>query len=318
MQEKQKISIEEVWKNWIDCLIGDDRNSIFQQINLMIWDTSIFRVVVACRKKKVEKNSEEPEINGALHSFIDRNYFQSQCLYIRRIIDSSFVIRGKKGVFSLGALLKDLKKYRLELNREKFLFLLGKPYDYSEIQKKENEYLKTHHNCIVPSEYDWWPIEEAHRFFDRLCGINITERRPDDVIPEQVFSRLDDKLSTCKKIIEYVEKNIAHSATQDSREIQNAEDLRITFHQIWDAQKIVFEVANFLSTALFSTGNMALQTENHNFYQYWDKPMFECDEIGLVRSTVKAYRDETSKWSETAIDNIWNWIEETNVEEIEG
>ncbi|MDP2159004.1 MAG: hypothetical protein Q8K02_00850 [Flavobacterium sp.] len=317
MQEKQKIIIEEAWKNWIDCLIGDDRNSIFQQINLMIWDTSIFRVIVASRKKLVEKNLEGPEINGALHSFIDRNYFQTQCLYIRRIIDPPYAIRGEKGVFSLGALIKDLKNYRSELNREKFLFLLGKPYDYSEIQKKENEYLKTHHNCIVPSEYDWWPIEEAHRFFDRLSGVPRTERSPENVISEHVFSRLEEKLKSCESIFHHVNKYIAHSSTPESRKSINPKESGISFNQIWAAQKIVFEVADFLSTALFSTGHMALPIENHNFYQYWEKPMFESDEIGLVRATYKAYSEETKKWSEKAIDNIWIWIEEKNVQGIE-
>jgi hypothetical protein len=62
---------------------------------------------------------------------------------------------------------------------------------------------------------------------------------------------------------------------------------------------------------------MALPLENYNFYQYWETSMFESHEIDLIRSTVKAYRDETSKWSEKAIDNIWNWIEEINVQEIE-
>ncbi len=311
MVGKLDSSIEDAWKNWVECLIGDDRNSIFHQINLMIWDTSIFRVVVAGRKKKVEKNSKEPELNGALHSFIDRNYFHSQCLYIRRIIDDSYEIRGKYGVFSLGALIKDLKRFRLELTRERYLLLLRKPYDYSEIQEKENEYLRLHQNCIVRSEFDWWSSEEAHRFFDRLGGVPRTQRNPQDVISMQVFTILEKRLKSCKRIIEYVEKYIAHSAIVDSRILQNANDLEINFHQIWDTQKTIFEIADFLSTALFSTGHMPLPLENHYFFQYWDNPMFESDEIGSVRSALNSYREETSKWSEKAIENVWNWIEET-------
>jgi hypothetical protein len=311
MVRKQDLRIEDAWNNWVECLIGKDQNSIFNQIYRMIWDTSIFRVVVESRKNKIEKNSEKPELNGALHSFIDRNYFQSQCLYIRRIIDPSYEIRGEKGVFSLGALIKDLKRFHLELTREKYLILLGKPYDYTEIQKKNEDYLKTHHNCIVPSEYDWWTIEEAHQFFDRLSGVPRTKRAPENVISEHVFTRLAAKLKSCDSIMFYARKYIAHSASPKNRTIIDNKESRITFNQVWKAQKEIFEVADFLSTALFQTGHMALPLENHNVYHYWDKPMVERDEVGLVRSALKSYREETKKWSEKAVDNVWNWIEET-------
>jgi len=76
MGATQKMSLENAWKTWDACLNGDDPNSIFQQITIMIWDTSIFRIILAARQAQVKKNPQEPEINDALHSFIDRNYFR--------------------------------------------------------------------------------------------------------------------------------------------------------------------------------------------------------------------------------------------------
>ena len=142
MAKVEKLPLDQAWKNWDACLNGDDPNSIFQQITIMIWDTSIFRIILAARQSQLRKNPQEPEINDALHSFIDRNYFQSQSVCVRRLIDTSSGITGEKGIFSLGALIKDIKDYRQELTREKYLDLRNLPFDYAEIRKKEMEFIK--------------------------------------------------------------------------------------------------------------------------------------------------------------------------------
>jgi hypothetical protein len=102
----------------------------------MIWDTAIFRLIVEGREIQTNKNPDEPAINGALHSFIDRNYFYSQSAFIRRLTDKSSGLTGKKAVYSLRALIDDIHNYRIELTRESFLKLKNMVYDYTEVQKK--------------------------------------------------------------------------------------------------------------------------------------------------------------------------------------
>jgi hypothetical protein len=135
MVKAEKLPLEQAWKNWVDCLKGDDTNSIFQQITLMIWDTAIFRIIVEARQSQIRKNPQDPEINGALHSFIDRNYFQSQSAFIRRLTDKSYGLTGKRGVYSVVALINDIGSYRVELTRETFLKFRNMPYDYTKQRK---------------------------------------------------------------------------------------------------------------------------------------------------------------------------------------
>ena len=85
-----KASLEETWDLWKNCLSDfDDGNSIFKQITTMVWDTAIYRIILKGREIRWEENAEKPQINGQFHNFIDRNYFQSQCATVRRLVDKS-------------------------------------------------------------------------------------------------------------------------------------------------------------------------------------------------------------------------------------
>lgn len=317
MAKAEEIPLKQAWKNWVDCLKGDDPNSIFQQISKMIWDTAIFRIIIEGRKSQIRKNPQDPEINGALHSFIDRNYFQSQCAFIRRLTDNSYSLTGKRGVYSINALIKDIKNYQEELTRERYLEFRNMPYDYTEIKNKQNEFLinlslseqRSERFSLVPPELDWEPIEKAHQTFDRLSGTTPNNRSPNDKITDKVFGRLQEELADCQKIIHYVNEYIAHSASLESRSIQDENKSAVTFNRLWKAHQIIFEVAEFLSVILFSEGHMALAKESPTFFEFWEKPLYEKGEIDLVKTTFKTYLEETEKWGNSGIEEVWQWIE---------
>ncbi len=307
MGKKTKIPLEQAWDNWRNCLKGDDPNSILQHITLAIWDTAIFRIIFEGRKLYVEQNPQSPKISGFLHSFIDRNYFLVQCAFIRRLTDKSS-LTGNLGVYSLRALIDDMREYKTEFTREEYLRLRNMAYDYSEIRKKEEEFFRNQHQgtvFFVPSEFDWQSIEEAHQIFDRLAGVSSASREPSDLVADQVFIRLQERLSYCLHIKKYVDKYFAHSASPESRSTYLESE--ISLNQLWEAQKILFEVAEFISIVLFSQSNMALAIENPGFFEFWDVPLVGENSIYLVRSTLENYRKETENWN---ANNIWQWIEE--------
>lgn len=312
MVKAEKLPMEQAWKNWGDCLNGDDPNSIFQQISTMIWDTAVFRIIIEARQSEIRKNPQYTELNGALHSFIDRNYFQSQSAFIRRLTDKSYSLTGKKGIYSISALINDIGSYKAELTREIYLIFRNMPYDYTEIQKKRKEFLRNQSSgkaFFVPPEFDWESIEEAHRIFDRIAGVLPDNRYPSDQIVDHVFIRLQERLSACQEITNYVDKFVAHAAAPESRSIQDVEKFEVTFRQLWDAHQIIFEVAEFLSIILFSEGHMALAIENPTFFEFWEKPLYERGEIDLVRTTLENYRKETEKWNISGVEDIWQWVE---------
>lgn len=310
----EQVPLEQAWINWQNCLKGDDRNAIFRQITTMIWDTAIFRVIIEGRKARIQQNAQNPQFNGPLHNFIDRNYFQAQSATIRRLVDTRYGLTGDHGVYSLTALIEDIKNYQDELTRKVFLDLRKMPYDYSEIQQKETERLIQDHGnraLLVPEELDWEAIEKAHRIFDRLSGVKLDQRRPEDKIEPKVFSRLKHRLGECKQITNYVNKFIAHSATPESRYELTAAGIKLS--QLWNAQRILYEVADFLNSILFFEYRMVLPHENSTFYEYLEKPLFEKDEIFLVHEVLQNYREETDKWASAGIENTWKWIENQTI-----
>jgi hypothetical protein len=146
--------------------------------------------------------------------------------------------------------------------------------------------------------------------FDRLSGTSPTNRNPSNQIVENVFKRLQEKLSACQGITKYVDKFVAHSATPESRSIQDETISKITFKHLWEAQQILFEVAEFISIVLFSEGHMALAIENPTFFEFWETPLVEKDEIDIIRTTLEDYRKKTEKWNVSGIEDIWRWIGE--------
>jgi len=294
MAKAEKIPLDQAWKNWVDCLKGVDTNSIFQQISTMIWDTAIFRIIIEARKSQIRKNPHNPELNRAYHSFIDRNYFQSQSVCIRRLTDKSYGLTGKKGVYSVSALLNDISIFRPELTREKLFILQEVPFELN--------------NQISFSKIDAFDVEEIHQYFDKISGTTANNRSPNDLIDEKVFLCLKDKFAECKVITDYVDKFVAHSSSPESRSVQNGKQLDLTFQKLWKAHQIIFKTANFISLILFSTTQIALPIPHPSYFFSWDKPLFDKEEINLARKEFEKYRDETSKWTFTNMVEVWDWI----------
>ena len=260
----------------------------------------------------MKENLENPQVNLQLHKFIDRNYFQAQSAVIRRVVDNGYKLHGDRGVYSLAAIIKDLKSNRDKLNRETYLALRGLPYDYSDIQKNERElFLEKISNedpFSIPPDLDWVKIENAHKVFDRLSNVKPEKRSPEDLIEEKVFLGLENRLKECNRLSELVNKYIAHSATPESRE--GIDVLSVKGSEVWRLQKILYEVANFLGVVLFSVDTAPLPGAPYSSYLNWDKPLFLEEERQGVYDIYKKYEKETDDWRVNSVENMWKVIEE--------
>jgi len=307
-----RVQLEETWNQWKECLFSKDRNAIFSQIILMLWDTAIYKIILQGRQLRIKENPENPQVNLQLHKFIDRNYFQAQSAVIRRLVDKNGKIDGDNGVYSLAAIIKDLKNHREKLDRKTYLSLRGMPYDYSEIQKNEREFIldkiSKDDPFSTPSELDWAKIENAHKVFDRLSNVNPEMRSPKDLIEKKVFTRLENRLKECDRLSVLVNKFIAHSATPESREGINF--LSIKGSEVWRLQKILYEVANFLGVVLFSVDTAPLPGAPYSSYLNWDKPLFLEEERQGVYDIYMKYEKETDDWRVNSVENMWKVIEE--------
>src|SRR5436190_1795505 len=93
---------------WIECLGGNDRNSIKNQIHRLIWNAATFRVVNHARTLAAQGQDGAPELSGLIHEFINNGFSAYQLIGIRRLADMS-PSAGMKGVYSLRRLLADVQ-----------------------------------------------------------------------------------------------------------------------------------------------------------------------------------------------------------------
>lgn len=279
----------------------------------MIWDAAIFRLILENRKEIQQRYPVDPPLNVAYHTFIDRCFFQTQASLIRRMVDN-YGLRGEKGVFSLIALLKDIKSYKDLLTRGKFFQLRGLPYNDLEIRDKQRKYvadqvrLTPNRFIEIPNELDWEIIVETHNLFDKLSAKNIESRSLNDCIQEDVFILLERKLGVCENIVTYVNKYIAHSATPESRKIENIDIMKIPLKRIWEAHEAIYMVAEFLSTVLFNVSQVPLPREIPDLFYHWEIPSLENLPNERLRSKFKQFRDETDGWMSNGVDQIWEQI----------
>ena len=303
--------LQERWKLWRECLIGDDPNSIFQQIYQMTWDAAIFRMIMESRQLLIKQNPDEPTINPRLHSFIDRNFFQAQAARIRRLYDN-YELDGPRGVYSLRSLIKDICKHRYKITRENIFQFHKTPYDYKEIKALEQQFISQNREnaFLVPSDLNWETSQETHITYDRLSGKTYQNRTPQDLIEKKVFVRLLEKLASCHEVAKYVDKYVAHSATPNSRIVNDENATTTTWKSIWDCHQNIYEVANFLSGILYSQDHIPLAWELPSLLNFWDAPIVNSESMPQIIIAWEKFRMETEIWRLYGKKRVWQWIEE--------
>jgi hypothetical protein len=115
--EQDYSKFKKMWDSWVEVLICDDGNSINNQISTMLWDAGAFYVVNEARKMAPIGADGTVQQNQLIHDLINRCFFASQIMAIRRLTDSSS-LGGPKGVYSITSLLKNLKENYKIITRE--------------------------------------------------------------------------------------------------------------------------------------------------------------------------------------------------------
>lgn len=297
--QKLHLPLDEIWQIWSDCLKGEDHNSIQNQLTRMVWYEAIYRMVLESRRVTHRHNPSEPPINYALHQFIDQNFFEAHLSRVRKIIgdqqrDSLF---GAKGVFSFWSLLKDIKRRQSEITRIKYFQLIKFPYDRELLMIKQREFIKKialdKTAFMIPREFDVGPTDDAHLTFDGYSDKTPQTRSEEDVASPKFFESIENDLSAADKIVDFVNKSIAHAATPESRQEVNFTDIKIPFQKIWQINRHLAKVFNKLSGFLTRSYLMVLPYESANLFDYWDEPIIPKGNIDHLWDHFNRIRKET-------------------------
>ena len=302
--------LSEKRKKWIECLDGNDRNSIRQQIVQMTWNVAAYRIVIEARRLARPASDGGVELNGMVNELLDQSFAQSHMVAIRRLTDTG-ELAGKKGVYSLGSLIRDIKFCREALTRENVLKLEGLPYDIAELQAQEAAFqaeklaegTRAYH---VPARLHSFPIKRRHEDLDRLCQVRSDARQPQDTIQEIVLDRLLQRLDdACSRLDTHVNKFIAHSATPGSRAIVGADSAVLTYGHLWEAHQAVCEVASFINVHLLGGPSLhPLATPQFDQFRFIERPLVSKEKVDALRQAWKATEREMHEWGNWRMDEL--------------
>ncbi|MBF0572019.1 MAG: hypothetical protein HQL12_09150 [Candidatus Omnitrophica bacterium] len=288
---------------WVACFSLKDRNSIINQVYQMVWNAAVFRLINEARRITPDNPQGHKEINGTLHYFIDECFFDSQLLAVRRLTDG-YPLDGERGVFSLLSLLNDMKANASLMRRGNLFLVEGNEYDYEAIEHRALAYgleqMKSGQRVIfTPPELDSHPMKLRHEQIDVLSGVKENQRTPNDCIREEIFDRLIKKIkSATNEIKVYVDKNIAHASTLESRAFYNAEQVSITLGYLWEAHKIICQVVHFINAyILFDGSGGFLATPQYDHLEFIDKSLVSKEGIDALGEVWQEFQKETTQWA---------------------
>lgn len=280
----------ETWKGW---LLGDDENSVRNQIFRLIWDTAVFEIVKTSHNLSFQRGGESALPNWAVSDLILYSYFETQVVAIVRLLDN------RSDVISLKRLVKDIRKSHRCLTRKNMLDVLGLPYDYE-------DGLADAHTSNNPSEFIRCAnSENMHKRIDLLVGVLAAgQRKPTDTVRECVLDWIEKRLEIIEleDIRKYRNKFVAHAATAESRKWKNTDDFKISLGKISEAHKIICETSAFIAENILGKSiQQFFARSSRDVLENLDKPLAAQEDISLLREQWKKYEKNTEEWGN------WNW-----------
>ncbi len=265
----------------------------------MLFETLIYKCILKARSIAPKDDKNRIKLNWAVHYLIDKCFFNSQLMAIRRLTDES-----GSDVISLCQLLKQMKGNCKHLTRKNYFIILqdrGYQYDYSEIKKKHDEYvnknLRMGEATFIPDELNWGKSEELHSIFDKLSKSKHGDRTPEDIIDNSIFDKLLNELDCCKNLRGHVDSFVAHSLKSEKIEKLDDEVLRVTLGHLWEAQQAICKITKFIDLYLLGVGEHGLLPLPHgSFLQYMEEPLITKEEKPKLREVENEFENEIYSW----------------------
>ncbi len=264
---------------WIR-MISKDTNSLLKQVGDLLWDDALFRTFAQITEYYPENDNPKIGYNPYLFDMIIRNFYETQTLRIRRLTDA-FDERSKNSVVSIKALIEDILQNLHIITRENFVCYDGSRYDVSKLLEKYRAKRAGKGAYSVPK--DLFIPDGRNKSFDKLSGIEKDARsRNDTIIKQNIMKMLSFK--KCDKMRKYVNKFVAHAATDKSIDRIDINEIAPTLEKFDECYR---EIAKAIWEVNDITGDtIAFQVPTpNNFDQFINlcKPMAKKTDIDKLR-----------------------------------
>lgn len=282
----------EAWKHAFE---GDEQAILTTLVNFA-WNYAAFTTVIQIVRQAPEDDEGRKKLNSMVLDLLAGGYWANAILAIRRLVDRG-PFNGRRGVNSLWALIQDIKASRGNLTRAVYVETIASlPYDYEDIREKYWQFVMAQPagGVHVPRELWYEPSEQRHEEFDWLSGVAPDARAPTDVIREDVFTRLENRLSQLDQVADHATIFFAHAATEASRQGRVMD--RWGPNEAKQSLQQVAEIAEFVGRWFCFTGiGDILPTAQYDQFEFLDQPMWQGDRAHLQEQW-DAFGEEVSQW----------------------
>ena len=197
--------LHEKWEDWLHAVTSDDPNSLQNQNDLLVHDLVLLLMLDYAPWLELTHDGQQVRLSSTLLSHLAQTVRDALMQRIRRISEQKNTDHNK-GVYSLGAVLTDMSAHAHLMTRANLFDVWKAPYE-------------TDPNTTgVEAISLRLQTEDLHRTIDQMTGTTSGNRAPDDTIPKDWFGRRIRRLRTrAERIMNFVDKYIAHAATPHSR-----------------------------------------------------------------------------------------------------
>jgi len=267
--------------DWKRRLSERDVHSIAMQLGHMLWRSAFYRSINESRRYALGDNQGEKQGNAPLHELIDDGYFTMSAIAIRRLLDKG-ALSGPKGVYSLFALIRDIKDHAHLLTRANVLEARGLEYEFEEIKRRAYEEARADKRArkttisFISGE-GWTHAQYWHEAMDRLCGVSADSRSKDDALDSKKFAHLLEELDRRGSSVQnWVDKFVAHAASPDSRQTLHPDHHELSLAKLWLAERVIVRASNFIALYVVDGTNLGgVPIPQFDQFGHLDKPFVE-------------------------------------------
>ena len=305
------IAFRKKLEEWNHLFNGADAHSIAGQFGDMMWMDAAWRIANQARHFTKE-DGPNASVAPLIAMLLDRGYAAGQVIAITRLLEASDTNQPKKGVISLRRLVDDFRASREAITREVFVANDALPYDWEVVKKRAYDEIAitasqtdgvtfTHMHTTGPLAFDI--ASRQHSLFDTLAGVDVIERRRDDLISESFFDRLESILGDplLDEIKALRNKSIAHAADEFSRNQVVGLRTGLKLEEFSQAQYLLFSVYQTLSVVLLGQWRAAaVPVPQYNIFENLGAPFIAEARLAELRAFWDKHSKDREDWATAA------------------
>lgn len=272
----------------------------------MLWDHAAFRTAIKIGRIANERNrlkdDDSPATgpNQMLFDLLARGYWSSLLIGTRRLLDGAS-LEGARGVYSLCAVLEDIRACRPKITRRIYVEKVRAcRYDLQALREENHAALSAANGRPIWGDPELLRCELSHSDFDDLSGVAEADRSETDLIDLAILDALKRRLFELHPVRVHTDTHLAHAGNVLSRSGKDLDEFDIR-----DARKVLkslVEISNLVAR-WFAGGEVAtLAVFQGDQFEGLEAPLIEPDDVELLEQNWAAVDRDISSWSLEAQD----------------